>query len=89
MYILEPEIFQYMEHGKSYDWSQDIFPRMLEENKPLYGYIMDGDYWCDVGNLNQYREAQYTVMDGQTRVKIVQQRGRQQSRRVGGRRLRH
>ena len=71
MYILEPEIFQYMEHGKNYDWSQDIFPQMLTENKPLYGYIMDGDYWCDVGNLNQYRESQYTVMDGQTRVRIA------------------
>lgn len=71
MYILEPEILQYMEHGKSYDWSQDIFPLMLEENKALFGYILDGDYWCDVGNLNQYREAQYTVLDGQTRVKIA------------------
>ncbi len=70
MYILEPEVFGYMEMGKNYDWSQQIFPRILEEGKPLYGYVMDGDYWCDVGNLNQYREAQYTVLDGQTRVRI-------------------
>lgn len=70
MYILEPSIFEYMEPGGNYDWSQDIFPRMLAEGKPLYGYIMDNDYWCDVGNLQQYREAQYTVMDGQTRVRI-------------------
>ena len=66
MYILEPSIFDYMEMGKSYDWSQDIFPQMLAENKPMFGYVMDGDYWCDVGNLQQYREAQYTVMDGKT-----------------------
>ncbi len=70
MYILEPEILSYMEMGKNYDWSQDIFPRMLAEEKPLYGYIMENDYWCDVGNLQQYREAQYTVLDGQTRVRI-------------------
>ena len=70
MYILEPSILDYMDMGKNYDWSQDIFPQMLTDNKPLYGYVMDGDYWCDVGNLNQYREAQYTVMDGQTRVQI-------------------
>lgn len=70
MYILEPSIFAYMEQGKSYDWSQDIFPQMLAEEKPMFGYVMDGDYWCDVGNLSQYREAQYTVMDGQTRVRI-------------------
>ena len=70
MYILEPSVFDYMEMGKNYDWSQDIFPQILTENKPLFGYVMDGDYWCDVGNLQQYREAQYTVMDRQTRVKI-------------------
>ncbi len=70
MYILEPSIFGYMEMGKNYDWSHDIFPQILAEEKPLFGYIMDRDYWCDVGNLQQYREAQYTVLNGQTRVRI-------------------
>ena len=70
MYILEPSIFDYMEYGKNYDWSQHIFPQILAEGKPLFGYVMDNDYWCDVGNLQQYREAQYTVMDGQTRVQV-------------------
>lgn len=71
MYILEPEILQYMEMGKSYDWSQHIFPQILTEGKPIYGYVMDDDYWCDVGNLSQYREAQYNVMDRQTRVRVA------------------
>ena len=70
MYILDPSIFDYMEMGKSYDWSQHIFPQILSESKPMFGYVMDGDYWCDVGSLQQYREAQYTVLDGRTRVKI-------------------
>src|ERR1041385_8228993 len=69
MYILEPSVFEYMEHGKNYDWSQDIFPQILKEEKPLFGYIME-DYWCDVGNLTQYREAQYTVLDGRTNVTL-------------------
>jgi mannose-1-phosphate guanylyltransferase / phosphomannomutase len=69
MYILEPSVFDYMEMGGNYDWSQHIFPQILQEEKPLFGYIMP-DYWCDVGNLNQYREAQYTVLDGQTKVLI-------------------
>lgn len=69
MYILEPSVFDYMEPAKSYDWSQDIFPQILQEEKPLYGYVME-EYWCDVGNLNQYREAQYTVLDGNTGIKL-------------------
>ena len=34
------------------------------------GYVME-DYWCDVGSLNQYRQAQYTVLDGRTKVKLT------------------
>lgn len=68
MYILEPSVFEFMEPNTDYDWSQDIFPRLLQENQPLYGYVMP-EYWCDVGNLNQYREAQYTVLDGRTRIR--------------------
>ncbi len=67
MYILEPDVFNYMQPDKSYDWSQDIFPQLLRENKPLYGYIAQ-EYWCDVGNLIQYREAQYQVLNGQTQT---------------------
>ncbi|MFI5385980.1 MAG: sugar phosphate nucleotidyltransferase [Fimbriimonadales bacterium] len=64
MYILEPEILDYMEPGKPYDWSGDIFPRLLEEGKRMYGYVM-GEYWADVGSLTQYREAQEHLLSGE------------------------
>ena len=63
MYILEPEIFELMESGKNYDWSGDIFPQLLREGKPIFGYIME-EYWTDVGSLTQYREAQEHLMSG-------------------------
>jgi len=69
MYVLEPGVFDYMEAGASYDWSQDIFPRMLADGKLLLGHVMTG-YWCDIGNLAQYREAQYDVLDGKTSVPL-------------------
>lgn len=69
MYIIEPSVLDYMEPGGIYDWSQDIFPRMLAEGKRLFGYVMN-EYWCDVGDLNQYREAQYAVLDGKVRVTL-------------------
>ena len=69
MYILEPSIFEYMEHDKSYDWSQDIFPQILKEEKPMFGYVL-GEYWTDVGSLQQYRQAQYEMLGGQTKLPI-------------------
>lgn len=57
IYILEPEIFDYIHPHTNTDWSKDVFPKLLAENKPMYGFVME-QYWCDVGTLEQYREAQ-------------------------------
>src|SRR5579875_3494357 len=69
MYILEPSVFRYMQPERSYDWSQDIFPQLLKEEKPMFGYIM-GEYWTDVGSLAQYRQAQYEMLGGKTKLPI-------------------
>lgn len=69
IYILEPEILERMEPKKNYDWSKDIFPQLLEEGAPMYGYVMD-EYWCDVGTLQQYREAQEHLLEGKTDLSI-------------------
>ncbi|MBV8198378.1 MAG: nucleotidyltransferase family protein, partial [Candidatus Eremiobacteraeota bacterium] len=69
IYVLEPEIFDYMEAGKNYDFSRDIFPVMLRDGKPLYGHVCDG-YWSDIGNLQQYAQANYDALAGAVRVEI-------------------
>ncbi|MFA6448618.1 MAG: NDP-sugar synthase, partial [bacterium] len=67
-YILEPEVFKYMVSGGNYDWSRDIFPMLLAEGQPLFGYVADG-YWCDIGSLKQYREVHEDALNG--KVKII------------------
>jgi mannose-1-phosphate guanylyltransferase/phosphomannomutase len=69
IYVLDPLIFQYMEAGKSYDFSRDLFPQMLRDGRPLYGVVMDG-YWTDIGNLQQYQQANYDALRGQVRLEI-------------------
>lgn len=76
MYILEPSVFEYMQPEKNYDWSQDIFPQLLTEEKPMFGYVL-GEYWTDVGSLQQYRQAQYEMLGGMTQLPI-------EGRREGG-----
>ncbi|MFM7320112.1 MAG: sugar phosphate nucleotidyltransferase [Armatimonadota bacterium] len=69
MYILEPSVFDLMEPGRNIDWSQEIFPKLLELGRPIYGYVME-EYWCDVGSLDQYRQAQYEMLAGMTGLPI-------------------
>ena len=57
-YILEPSVLDYLPVNQECDFSKDLFPLLLEKDEPMYGYIAEG-YWCDVGHLDAYREAQY------------------------------
>ncbi len=70
IYVLGPEVLGYMERGKSYDFSRDIFPRLLHENKLVSGYIAT-EYWTDIGNLQQYQQANYDALMGKVRVDIA------------------
>ena len=69
MYVLEPEALDLMEEGRAYDWSADLFPLLLAQGRPIYGYVMD-DYWADVGSLDQYRAAQEDVLSGRVELPV-------------------
>jgi mannose-1-phosphate guanylyltransferase / phosphomannomutase len=66
-YILEPEVLEYLPINEESDFSKDLFPLLLQKEQPIYGYIAEG-YWCDVGHLDAYREAQYDAL--QRKVKL-------------------
>jgi mannose-1-phosphate guanylyltransferase len=48
IYILEPEIFDYIPADTKYDFSKDLFPSLLEAGEPLFGCQIDG-LWIDIG----------------------------------------
>ncbi len=60
IYIIEPEILDYIEDGKPFDFSKDLFPKLLKENVPMFGFKMDG-YWCDIGDVGSYIKAHRDV----------------------------
>ncbi|MFZ5650471.1 MAG: sugar phosphate nucleotidyltransferase [Bacillota bacterium] len=69
IYILEPEVLEYINKGQTFDFSKDLFPLLLKEGRPLYGVILEG-YWCDIGNLQQYLQAHIDVLSGRVDIKI-------------------
>ncbi|MBW8825479.1 MAG: NTP transferase domain-containing protein [Acidobacteria bacterium] len=69
IFVLEPEIFDYIDAGRSVDFSGEVFPRLLEEGRPLYGCITEG-FWEDVGTLDAYVRAHKDVLDGRVEVDI-------------------
>ncbi len=66
-YILEPEILEYLPENEEADFSKDLFPLLLEKKEAMYGYVAEG-YWCDVGHLEAYREAQYDGLEKKVKL---------------------
>ncbi|MEM8831693.1 MAG: sugar phosphate nucleotidyltransferase, partial [Cyanobacteria bacterium P01_G01_bin.19] len=66
-YILEPEILDYLPENEESDFSKDLFPLLLAKGEPMYGYVAEG-YWCDVGHLEAYREAQYDGLEKKVKL---------------------
>jgi mannose-1-phosphate guanylyltransferase/phosphomannomutase len=60
-YILEPEVLDYLPANQETDFSKDLFPLLLAKGEPMFGYVAEG-YWCDVGHLDAYRQAQYDIL---------------------------
>ena len=73
IYILEPEIFKYIPANTEFDFSKNLFPLMLKEQLPLFGYIAEG-YWKDIGSIEEYMAAQRNVLDGEVRVNLPGER---------------
>jgi mannose-1-phosphate guanylyltransferase / phosphomannomutase len=63
IYVLEPETLDLFGADVPYDFSADLFPLMLERGDPLYGYVASG-YWCDIGNIPEYRQAVADLLEG-------------------------
>jgi mannose-1-phosphate guanylyltransferase/phosphomannomutase len=69
IYILEPESLDYFEAGRKFDFSQNLFPILLAEKKPIYGFVTD-EYWCDIGNPRAYIQAHYDMLNGLVNIKL-------------------
>src|SRR2546428_7819887 len=70
IYVLEPEALRRFEKGANFDFSKDLFPQLLSEGAPLYGYIAEG-YWTDVGSIGEYMRANYDVLQGKVRTEPI------------------
>ena len=69
IYILEKEVLDLIPYKQDFDFSKDLFPLMLANDIPLYGYVAKG-YWKDVGNLEEYVLGQHDALKGEINVQF-------------------
>ncbi|HHH51962.1 MAG TPA: mannose-1-phosphate guanyltransferase, partial [Campylobacterales bacterium] len=69
IYIIEPEILDYIPPHENYDFAKDLFPRLMREGIELMAGYAKG-YWRDVGNPESYREVYEDILSGKVKFKI-------------------
>ncbi|MHB8320254.1 MAG: sugar phosphate nucleotidyltransferase [Acidimicrobiales bacterium] len=69
IYVLEPEIFEYIPQGRAVDFSSEVFPAVLATGKKVCGYVAKG-YWEDVGTTEGYLKAHQDILDGRVEVEM-------------------
>lgn len=69
IYILEPSVWKGFNPGEKFDFSMDVFPRLMENGESIFGMTTES-YWCDIGGAEQYLAAHRDIFDGKCKLEL-------------------
>ncbi len=69
IYVVEPEILNFIPENVPFDFSKDLFPLLMEKGIELFGFEAKG-YWRDVGNPDSYRDVHRDIFSGKVKFQI-------------------
>jgi len=69
IYVLQPGVLNHIPDKKEFDFSKDLFPLLMENKLPLYGFISSG-YWRDIGSISEYSLAHYEALRKEVRLDL-------------------
>jgi NDP-sugar pyrophosphorylase family protein len=67
IYVLEPEIFDYIPPTGSFGFGKQLFPALVSLGLPLLSVDLQS-YWSDVGTVHQYKQSNFDALEGALRV---------------------
>ncbi|PYG87439.1 mannose-1-phosphate guanylyltransferase/phosphomannomutase [Ruminiclostridium sufflavum DSM 19573] len=76
IYVIEPQVLSCIKENQIFDFSKDLFPVLLEQNKPMFGYVTE-DYWCDIGDMDAYITVHNDILDRKVNVRLDEKEVRQ------------
>ncbi|MEO5858605.1 MAG: NDP-sugar synthase [Pyrinomonadaceae bacterium] len=64
IYILEPAAVDLIPKGVNSSFEYDVFPKALEQGVAFSGYVLEDDYWQDIGTPQSYLSAHLDILSG-------------------------
>jgi mannose-1-phosphate guanylyltransferase len=62
IYILEPEVVDYIPENQMFDFSKNVFPLLMEKGLSIYGAVISG-LWMDIGRPSDVLKATFEVVE--------------------------
>lgn len=67
IYVLEAKAITQIPRNDAFDFSRDLFPRLLAAGEPMFGHVSRG-YWRDIGDPESYLAGHSDYFDGTLRL---------------------
>jgi mannose-1-phosphate guanylyltransferase len=77
-YLLEPGAVDRIPQGRKVIIEREVFPVLASEGT-LFGYVHSG-IWFDIGNIEDFRNANFTLLENKTRGNVIVGKGTRVSR---------
>lgn len=70
IYLLQNKVLEQIPSGTPYDFSRDLFPKLLEQGAALYGDLPQG-YWRDMGDSRAYLATLCDALEGKVSLELT------------------
>jgi mannose-1-phosphate guanylyltransferase len=64
IYILEPSILNVIPENENCSFEYFVFPTILEQGRGFFAYVLENEYWLDIGTPASYLKAHHDFLSG-------------------------
>lgn len=64
IYVLEPDVLSLIPQNENCSFEYNVFPAVLEKKMPFFAYVLENEYWRDIGTPQTYLAANLDILSG-------------------------
>ena len=64
IYILEPTVLDLIPKNENCSFEYNVFPEILRSQKPFHAFVIENNYWRDIGTPTSYLQAHHDFLSG-------------------------
>lgn len=70
VYILRRDLLFRMPPETDFSFERQLFPQLLAEGVPMYGYVQKGRYWRAISTLTDYQQATVDILERRVEAQL-------------------